>query len=113
MALMRVMQAALDQVTDMAVMGHRLVAAARTMHMACIMAKMVGGHRRAGARVLRTGADFMLVHMVTMGMMQMTIMQIVDMIPMAHSSMAAAWTVDMRMVEMFRVGTVGHFVAPQ
>jgi len=94
---MRVVQMPIHEIVDMAVMRHRLVSAAGTMDMARFMTgtAMI---RRAGVWVRLRHLDHMLVHMVAMRMVQMTIMQIVDMVAVPQCGVAAAGAMRVAMV---------------
>lgn len=58
------------------------------------------------------GADFddMFVDMITMGMMQMTIVKIVDMIIMLHRNVTTVRAMLMVMICMMRQITIGHYI---
>jgi hypothetical protein len=106
---MRVVQMIADAIIDMPAVGHRLVTAARAMHMTGVVtaAAMVGGASiRVGGRYL----DRMLVDMPFMRVVQMAVMQIVDVLFVMHGLVSAAGTVLVRMFGMVWGGaSVSHW----
>jgi len=108
---MRVVQMIADAIIDMVAVGHSLVTAARTMHMTGVVtaAAMVGG---ANIRVRGRYLDHMLVDVPFMWMVQMAVMQIVDMLFVAHGLVSAAGTVLVRMFGVLWGGAgVSHWFA--
>jgi hypothetical protein len=97
----RVVEMASDAVIHVVAMRHRLVATARTMHMARLMptAAMVGS---AGVGILARYLDHMLVDMIFVRMVEMTIVQIVYVATVAHGGVSAAGPMLMSMVGMGR-----------
>ncbi len=108
---MWMVQMAVDEVVDMIAVRHRFVAAARSMDVTRFMsrASVVG---RAAVRIRLADLNDMFVYMVAVGMMQVAVMQIVDMIAMADRRMATTGAVLMVVVFMMREGTVRHFGTP-
>jgi uncharacterized protein GlcG (DUF336 family) len=104
---MGMMQMAFYEIVDMIAMRHGLVSAVRTMDMAWLMASTVV-IRRADVRVCLRHLDHVLVHMVTMRMVQMPIMQVVDMVAVPHGGVPAARAMRMGMVGMVGLRTVSH-----
>jgi len=88
---------AADEVIDMIAMRDRRMAAVAAMNVRDGMrtAIMIGG---AAIGIGGIDRDYMLINMIGMGMMQMTIMQIIRVIPVANGQVAAAWAVLMLMV---------------
>jgi hypothetical protein len=107
MAGMRVMKAAVDEKIDMIAMRHGLVAAPRPMRMARFVTGM-SVLRSAMVRVDGVYFDHMFIHMIVMRMVEMTIMQIIDVVAMANRNMAASRSVLMRMIGMSGVVVFGH-----
>ena len=108
---MRVMQVILDAIVDVVAVRHRVVAAARPMHMARVMpgAAMVGGAAVGiGARYF----DHMLVDMPLMRVVQVAVVQIIDVAVMADRLMAAAGAVLVGMLGMMFVGAGRHRSQP-
>ena len=104
---MRMMQMVADTIVRMIAVRHRLVAAIRAVNMSGVVtaAAVTGG---AAVRVLGRNLDHMLIHVIIMGVMQMTLMEIVDVPLMAHCLVTAAGAVSMRMAGMLVGRTAGH-----
>jgi len=102
MVAVRVMQVAVDQVIDMVAVGHRFMAAAGAVAVGLVVAVALV-FRGAAIRVF--GADFqhMLVHVIAVGMVQMTVVQVINVILMADGHMAALRPVLMGMAFVNRV----------
>ena len=107
MAGMRMMKTALDEKIDMIAMRHGLVAAPRPMRMARFVTGMCV-FRSAMVRVDGAYFDDMFIHMIVMRMVEMTIMQIIDVVAMANRNMATPRSVLMRMIGMSGVVVLGH-----
>jgi hypothetical protein len=95
----RVVKTAIDQVIDMIAMRHGLVSAARAVHVARFMA---GAPCRTLIRIFCADLDLVFVYMVAVWVMQMTIVQIVYVIPMPYCGVSAA-----RAMLMVMVGVMG------
>ena len=104
MAIMRVMQSTVHKVIDVITMRYGFVSAARTMRM------RAPGFGRAAHGVGIAKLDNMFVDMIFMHVMQMTIVQIIDMVVMAHSRVSAVGTMLMRVIRMMPFGASGHGV---
>lgn len=107
MVPVRVVQVAVDEVVDMIPMGQGLVTAAWAMHVAGFVpwAAVV---RRADRRIDVTDRYDVFVDVVAVRMMQMTVMQIVDMVAVQHRGMAAARAVNVVVVGMVDLGAGGR-----
>ena len=103
----RVVQVAVDEVVDMIAVGHRLMPAAGAVDMGCVVAAAVVC-RRALIGVLVRYLDHVLVHVVSVRMVQMAIVQIVHMVAVAHAGVLALRAVRMRMGLMMVVIAFGH-----
>ena len=106
---MRMMQVAMDQIIDMVPVRYHLMAAARPMHMALFVAytgvigrTAVGGGRR--------DLDRVLIHMVTVHMVQVAVMDVVHMVQMVYCGVTTAGTVLMQVLGVVRQGTGFHGV---
>ncbi len=97
MIAMRMMQASVNQIIGMMAMWHSLVPAIGTVDVIGIMAGAAAG---AGIGIGGADLNHMLVDMILMRVMQMTVMQVIDMIAMAHRGMTAILAMLMRMVVM-------------
>lgn len=84
MVAMGVMQSAINQVIDMISMRHRFMSTPRTMTMPGLMTCVSWV---ATIRICLTYFDFVFVNVVIMGMVEMTIMKIIDVISMFNSCM--------------------------
>ena len=83
-----VVQVTVDEVVHVVAVGHRLVAAARTVDMVgLVAAALVVG--RTGAGVGIGHFHSMLIHMVPVGMMEMTVVEVVD-VPVVQDGRVAA-----------------------
>ena len=85
MARMRVVQPAVDEVIDMIAVGDSLVTAAGAMQMS--IAALPGS---AVVWVRIADLNNMLIGLAAAGVEQMAILQVVDMVSMAYSQVAAA-----------------------
>jgi hypothetical protein len=102
MAIMWVMQPSVHKVIDVITVRHLFVSAARTMRM------RAPGLGRAAHGVGIANLDNMFVDMIFMHVMQMTIVQIVDMVVMAHSRVPTFGTMLMCVIRMMPLGVGGH-----
>jgi hypothetical protein len=103
----RVMQMPIHEIIDMIAVRHGLVPAARTMNMARLMTG-AAMFRRADIRVRLRHLHHMLVDMVLMRVVQMTVMQIVDMVAMLHGGMAATRAMAVGVVVVVGLRTAAH-----
>jgi hypothetical protein len=91
---MRSVEMAGDEVVDVIAVRNALVTAIRSMTMGCVMAGC-GMPRRALRRVRSSDLERMLLdHVATRRMVEMSIMEVIDMIVVAHRLVAARWPVD-------------------
>lgn len=103
----RVVQVAVDQVVNVIPVGQGLVTAAWTMH----MAGLVPGAAVVGCADRRVGVAYgydVLVDMVAVRMVQMTIVQVIDMVTVLYGRVATAWTVKVVVAGMMRLGACGR-----
>jgi len=112
MITMGMMKVAIDQVIDVVAVRYGLVPASRTMNVARIMAAAIVVGRTL-IRVFRADFERVFVHMIAMRMVQMSIMQIIDMVAMPDGGMSAVGA--MLMVVMGVMGFVAgaHAYAPR
>jgi hypothetical protein len=100
-----VVEMAVDQIVHMVPVGDRLVPTARPVDMVSVVAS-APGRRGARARVILRDRDAVLVHMISVGVVEMAVVEIVDVPVMEDRLVAAAGPVD---VIMRRMGlTVAH-----
>jgi hypothetical protein len=96
MVAMLVMQPSIDEIIHMVAMRDRLMSAARAMDMPRFVPFM-SVLRRAAGRVVGGYFNYMLLDIVACLMVQMSIMQIVDVIAMLHPKVTAMSAMMMRM----------------
>ena len=98
---MRVVQVAVDQIVDVIAVRHRLMSATGPMLVSRLMAfaAVLG---RAAVGVGRRHFDHVLIDRVCVWVMQMPIVQVIDMIAVAHRRVAAVRTMRMRVVGVVR-----------
>lgn len=87
MITVRMMQVAVDQIVNVITVRYCFVPASWPVDMPRFMAAAVMA-RRALVRIFRADLEPVFVHMITMRMMQMSIMQIIDMIAVPDGGMA-------------------------
>ena len=109
MVAMLVMQAAIDEIVDVIAMGDGFMAATRPVDVARLVTLMAV-LRRALIRVRLAHLDDVLVDAVAVRVVQMAVMQIVDMVAMAHGRVPAIGPVIVRMLGLGQmvVLMVGH-----
>jgi hypothetical protein len=98
---MRVVQVAVDQIVDVIAVRHRLMSATGPMLVSRLMAfaAVLG---RAAVGIGCRHFDHVLVDMVCVWVMQMPIVQVIDMITVAHGGMAAVLAVRMCVIGVVR-----------
>ena len=101
MVAVRMMQVAVDQIIDVIAVRHRLVPTARAVHVTRLVARaLVIG--RAAVRIALRHLDHVLVDVIPMRVMQVTVVDVVDMITVAHGRVAAVGAVLMRVMLVMR-----------
>ena len=88
---MRVVEVAVNKVVNVIAMRHRLVSAARSVNMTRLVARTCV-LRGADIGILFRDLDHMLVNVIAVHVMQVTVVQIIDMIGMLHGRMTAPRT---------------------
>jgi hypothetical protein len=107
MITVRMVKVAIDEIVDMVAVRDRLVSASRPVH----VTRLVSGAtviRCAAIRVLGGHFNDVLVHVIGMRVMQMPVVQVVDMIAVAHRRVPAGGTMLMRMIGVMRLGARCH-----
>jgi hypothetical protein len=101
MIAVRMVEMPIDQVIHVIAMRHGLMSTSWTVYMARLVtaAAMIW---RAMVWILCAHFDHMLIDMIVMGMMEMAVMQIVDVVAMTNGSMAAARAMLMIVISMMR-----------
>ena len=107
-----VMQVAVDQIVDMIAVRYRLVSASGPVNVIRGMGATIMV-RRTSIRIFRADLDPMFVYVVTMWMMQMPIMQIVDVVAVPDSGMAAVRAMLMVVMGMVRFVACAHRETPR
>ena len=102
MAIMWVMQPSVHEVIDVITVRHLFVSAARTMRV------RAPGLGRAARGVGIANLDNMFVDMISMHVMQMTVVQIIDMPFMANRRMPAVGAMLVGMIGMMLLGAGRH-----
>jgi hypothetical protein len=99
------------QVVDMVAVRHRVMAAAWSVPVLTVMAAafMIG---RAPVGVAPSDLDRVFVDMTLMGMMEVPVVQVVDVIAMPDGDMPAIGPVGMGMILVDPVVVVGHDCSP-
>lgn len=107
MITVRVMQVAVDQITNVVAMWDGFMSAAWAMNMSGLVAvtMMVG---RAGVWIAVAHFDDVLVHMVAVGMVQVTVMEIIDVITVLYGGVPAAGSMLVRMIFVFWICAIAH-----
>jgi len=107
MTAVRVMQVSVDQIVDVIAMRHRLVPTAGTVLVPSLMPGALV-LRRAAIGILGGNLDHMLIDMIAMHVMQVTVVQVIDMVAMLHCLVATAWSMLMRVICVMRIRTRRH-----
>ncbi|MDH2384858.1 hypothetical protein [Bradyrhizobium sp. CER78] len=94
---MLVVQSAVHQVVDMVTMRNGLVPAAHAVDMASLMALGLA-LGRASIWIDLTHLDHVLIGVIAVRMVKMAVVEIVNMVTVAHSGMATAWAMMMRVL---------------
>jgi hypothetical protein len=95
----------IDQIVDVIAVRHCLVPG--SVH----VARFVSGAamlRSAAIGIARRNLDHVLIDMVAVGVMQVPVVKVVDMVTVPNCRMAATGSVLMRVIGMVRTGTRGH-----
>lgn len=109
MVAVREVQVTIDQIADVIAVRHRLVPAAKAVHVSDLM-PATGVRRRAGRRVACAHFDAMLIDMIAVHVVQMTIVQVVHMVAMAHGGVPAIRTMNVAVIVMLGMAAFGHLL---
>jgi len=104
---MWVMQMTIHEVVDVVAVRDRIMAAAGAMHVRLIVPTAIVV-RRAPIGIGRRHFDHMLVHVVTMRMVQMPVVEIVHMVAVPYRRMPARRAMNVRVMRMLGVGAAAH-----
>lgn len=107
MALVGMVQMIAHKIIDVIAVRHRFMTTPRAMPVRGIMtpARMIGG---AAHTICCGNIDRVFVHVISVRMMHMAIVQIVNMIAMAKGGMAAAGAVLVYMSKVLAFAAIGH-----
>lgn len=106
MAIVGVMKSSVNEVIDVIAMGHGFVSAARAVG---VSAPGIG---RTARGVGVADLNDVFVDMVLVRVVQMTIMEVVDMVTMAHGRVSAVRTMLMGVIGMMPLVAHGHGSTP-
>ena len=106
-SVVRVMKVAIHEIVHMISMWHALMAATWPVNVLGLM-RVAVVFRSASVRVFFSDSDCMVVDMVSVHVMQMTVVKIVGMAVMLDRRVTAPHTVGVRMSFMFRTGLGAH-----
>lgn len=109
-AIMLVVQMPVDQVVDVIAVGHRRVTAVGAVHVVTFVSATVVA-LGAGVGVGAADLDAMFVYMIAVGMMQMSVVEVVDMSVVLDGDVAAVGAVDMIVVGVLVAVTHGFVAA--
>jgi hypothetical protein len=107
MVPVREVQVVIHEIANVIAMRHGFVSASGSVHMSCLVTG-TGVTRRAPCGIYRAHLDHMLIDVVVVHMMQMTVVELVDVIAVTHGRVAASRSVDVRVIGMLGVGAPGH-----
>lgn len=112
MITVRMMQVAVHKIVDVVPMGNRFVSAGWPVYViGCVAAAVMVG--RTAIRVFRADLESVLIDMIGMRVVQMSIMQIVDMIAVPDGRVPAVRPVLVIVMGMMRFIAGAHDYAPQ
>jgi hypothetical protein len=103
MVAMLMVKPPIDEIIDVIAVRDGFMTATRSMNMAVFVANMIL-QRMAAIRIRCRHFDDVFIDMVAMGVVEMSIMKIIDMIPMLHGHMAATGAVFV--IVMFVMGEI-------
>jgi hypothetical protein len=101
----RMVQVAFDEIVDVIPMRHRFMTAPRSVNVARVVAPAA---RRALVRIFGTHFEPVLVYMIAVRVMQMTVMQVINMIVVRDRSMSAVRAMLMVVVSVMRFVAGAH-----
>jgi len=105
----RMVQVAVDEIVDVIPVRHRFMAASWSVNVARVVAAAA---RRALVRIFGTHFELMLVYMIAVRMMQMTVMQIINVIVVLDCSMSTVRAMLMVVVSVMWFVAGAHGEAP-
>jgi hypothetical protein len=106
----RMVEVAVDEIVDVIAMWHRFMTAPGSVNVIRLVAAAV---RRTLIRIGRAHFKPVFVYMIAVRVMQVTVVQIVDVVVMPDRRVAATWTVLMVVMRMMGFGTCAHGDSPR
>lgn len=97
----------IDKIVDMVAVRHGFVTASRSMDVARLVTR-AAMLRRMAIGIFGADLDHMFVNMTCMGVVQMSVMEVINVTVVTDSDVAAVRPVDMRMVCVDRVVMAAH-----
>lgn len=103
MVSVRMMQMPIDEIVDVIAVRHRVVPASRPVHVPRLVPATTV-LRRAAVGIALRHLDHVLVDVILVRVMQMTVVQIVDVIAVPHGGVSAAGPVLVRVIGVVGMG---------
>ncbi|WP_166656260.1 hypothetical protein [Paraburkholderia sp. BL10I2N1] len=110
MISVRMMQVTVDEIVNVVAMWHRFVAAPGAMD---VTRRVAAAARRTLIGIVRAHFEPMLIYMIAVRVMQVTVMQVIDVIVMSDRRVAAIRTVLMVVMRMVWFVTGAHGDSPR
>jgi hypothetical protein len=101
----RMVQTPVDQIINVVAVGHLFMATTGTMDVISIVPS---APKRAAIRIGRGDLNHMFVYVISMHVVKMSVVEIVDMVAVAHGGVAAVGSVNVWMVAGRPVGGSSH-----
>ena len=98
-SIVGIVQVPINEIARVITMGNRFMATARSMHMVSIMTRAVMAFC-TGVWVHISYFNDMLIDMIPMGVVKMTIVEVVDVVAVLDRRVATVWTMDMIVILM-------------
>jgi hypothetical protein len=105
----RMVQVAVDEIVDVIAMRHRFMAAPRSVNVTRVVAAAA---RRALVRIFRADFELVLVYVIAVRMMQMTVMQIINVIAVLDRGVSAVRAMLMVVVSVMWFVAGAHVKPP-
>lgn len=102
-----VVEVAVDQIVDVVAVGHGLVSAAGAVDMA-VLVTGAPVFRGASGRVRLADLDHVLVHVVSVGVMEVAVVEVVHVVPVLDGDVAALGAVDVVVVLVLVAVHIDH-----
>lgn len=99
MSIVGIMQVAINEIARVVTMGNCFMATARSMNMVSIMTRAVMAFSTC-VWVQSSHFNYMLIDMIPVGVVQMPIVEVVDVVAMLDSGVTTVWTMGMIVILM-------------